>query len=92
MHRISKDVLIAHMHSTAATIAYNYHVLTIVCPLFLRQQNTGLCQLLCLGGNMPNRRTTSQALQPSEFDNKIKLNVIVDRSRTFLHPGEVLGS
>ena len=40
---------------------------------------------------MPNKRTTSQALQPSEFDNKIKLNVIVDRSRTLLHPGEVLG-
>lgn len=38
---------------------------------------------------MSNNRIASQVLQPSQFDKKIKLNVIADRNCTFLRPDAV---
>ena len=91
MHEFSlvKDDLIAHAQHSSYHRSINYNVLTIVCPLFLLLQNNGLCQHLCLGGTMPNKRASSQPLAPSQFDKKTKLNVIADRSRTFMRPEEV---
>ena len=89
MHDFSKDDPIAHVQHSSYHCSIKYHVLTIVCPLFLLLQNNGLCQRLYLGGTMPNKRTSSQPLAPSQFDKKTKLNVIADRSRTFMRPEEV---